>query len=99
MDFLNHKEGGMVFYQFFLLSPLQSTATVEIHKKLHEFEEIHKRLREFEISRQSCRGESVFFIQVGGVSGKLRAGQAHHEIELHQKLHPLRRQGGHSQVH
>jgi hypothetical protein len=23
MDFLNHREGGMVFYQVFLLSPLQ----------------------------------------------------------------------------
>jgi hypothetical protein len=23
MDFLNHREGGMVFYKFFLLSPLQ----------------------------------------------------------------------------
>jgi hypothetical protein len=39
------------------------------------------------------------FIQVGGVSRKLRAGQTHHAIELHQKLHPLRRQGGYSQVH
>jgi hypothetical protein len=27
MDFLNHREGGMVFYQFFLLSPLQCTVT------------------------------------------------------------------------
>jgi hypothetical protein len=23
MDFLNHREGGMVYYQVFLLSPLQ----------------------------------------------------------------------------
>jgi hypothetical protein len=62
MDFLNHREGDMVFYQIFLLSPLQCTVTllVEIHKKLHVFKEIHKRLREFEeieISRQSCRGD------------------------------------------
>ncbi len=27
MDFLNHREGGMVFYQVFLLSPLQCTTT------------------------------------------------------------------------
>jgi hypothetical protein len=25
MDFLNHREGGMVFYQVFLHSPLQCT--------------------------------------------------------------------------
>ncbi len=25
MDFLNHREGGMIFYQVFLLSPLQCT--------------------------------------------------------------------------
>ncbi len=52
MDFLNHREGGMVFYQVFLLSPLQCTLTicVEICKRLREFEEI-------EDSRQSCRGD------------------------------------------
>jgi hypothetical protein len=27
MDFLNHRKGGMVFYQVFLLSPLQCTVT------------------------------------------------------------------------
>jgi hypothetical protein len=45
MDFLNHWEGGMVFYQVFLLSPFTGTV-----RGLREFEEI-------EISRQSCRGE------------------------------------------
>jgi hypothetical protein len=58
MDFLNHIEGGMVFYQVFLLSSLH--CTIEIQKRLHEFEEIRKRLREFkeiEISRQNCRGD------------------------------------------
>jgi hypothetical protein len=25
MDFLNHREGGIIFYQVFLLSPLQCT--------------------------------------------------------------------------
>ncbi len=51
MDFLNHREGGMVFYQVFLLYPLQCTVIlVEICKRLREFEEI-------EISRQSCRGD------------------------------------------
>ncbi len=50
MDFLYHREGGMVFYQVFLLSPLQCMVTepVEIGKRLCEFEEIHKRLHDFE---------------------------------------------------
>ncbi len=34
MDFLNHREEGMVFYQVFLLSLLQNS------KRLREFEEI-----------------------------------------------------------
>jgi hypothetical protein len=34
MDFLIHREGGMVFYQVFLLSPFQKC------KRLLEFEEI-----------------------------------------------------------
>jgi hypothetical protein len=37
MDFLNHREGGMVFYQVFLPSPLQCTVqnlncTVELEE-------------------------------------------------------------------
>ncbi len=47
MDFLNHSEGDVVFYQVVLLSPLQ--CTVKHHrncKRLREFEEI-------EISRQA----------------------------------------------
>jgi hypothetical protein len=50
MDFSNHRKGGMVFQQVFLLSTLQCTVTllVEIHKRLYVFEEIRKRLREFE---------------------------------------------------
>jgi hypothetical protein len=58
MDFFNHREEGMVFYQVFLLSSLLCTITllVEIRKRLCEFEEIFKcefeeickRLREFE---------------------------------------------------
>ncbi len=51
MDFLKHREGGVVFYQVFLLSPLQCT---EMHyrncKRLREFEEI-------ETSKQSWRGD------------------------------------------
>jgi hypothetical protein len=31
MDFLNHTEEGMVFFQVFLLSPLQCTVT-ELYK-------------------------------------------------------------------
>jgi hypothetical protein len=51
MDFLNHREGGMVFYQVFLLSPSQCTITnCGNSKRLREFEEL-------EISRQSCRGD------------------------------------------
>jgi hypothetical protein len=51
MDFLNHREGGVVFYQVSLHSPLQCTV---MHfrncKRLHEFEEI-------EISMKSCRDD------------------------------------------
>jgi hypothetical protein len=38
MDFLNHGEGVIVFYQVFLLSPLQCTVTN--CRNLCEFEEI-----------------------------------------------------------
>jgi hypothetical protein len=42
MDFLKHKEGGGVFYQVFLLFLLYSSNfTLEIRKRLLEFEEIH----------------------------------------------------------
>ncbi len=41
MDFLNHRERGMVFYKVFLLSPLQCTVTnCRTFKRLREFEEI-----------------------------------------------------------
>jgi hypothetical protein len=41
MDFLNHREGGMVFYQVFLLSPSQCTVTHWKNcERLREFEEI-----------------------------------------------------------
>jgi hypothetical protein len=52
MDFLSHREGGVVFYQVFLLSPLQYSETLYCRncKRLREFEEI-------EISRESCRGD------------------------------------------
>ncbi len=41
MDFLNQSEGGVVFYQVFLLSPLQCTLThCRNCKWLREFEEI-----------------------------------------------------------
>jgi hypothetical protein len=48
MDFLKHREGGMVFYQVFLLSHFYC----RISKRLREFEEI-------EISRHSCREVTV----------------------------------------
>ncbi len=54
------KEEVMAFHQVFLISPLQCNCTVDIRKRLCEFEEIYERLREFEeieISRQSCRGD------------------------------------------
>jgi hypothetical protein len=48
MDFLNHREGDVVFYQVFLLSLFQCTVTLWRNcKRLREFEEI-------EISRQGC---------------------------------------------
>jgi hypothetical protein len=51
MDFLNHREGGMVFYHVFLLSPSQCPITnCGNCKRLREFVEI-------EISRQSCIGD------------------------------------------
>ncbi len=51
MDFLNHREGDVVSYQVFLLSPVQCSVThSENCKRLREFEEI-------EIPRQSCRGD------------------------------------------
>jgi hypothetical protein len=61
MDFLNHREESMVFYQVFLLSPLQCTVTkLEIFKRPREFKEMRKRFCEFEeieTSWQSCRGD------------------------------------------
>jgi|688.fasta_scaffold495088_1 hypothetical protein len=63
MDFLTHRERGMVFNKVFLLSSLWCTYSdgiVEIRKRQREFEEIRKRLRDFkeiEISGQSCGGE------------------------------------------
>ncbi len=51
MYFLKHREGGVVFYQVFLLSPLQCTVThYKTCKRLREFKEI-------EISKQSCRDD------------------------------------------
>jgi hypothetical protein len=53
VDVLKHREGGMVFYQVFLRSLLQCTLynnyTVEISKRLREFEE--------KTEMQSCRGD------------------------------------------
>jgi hypothetical protein len=47
MDFLNHREGGMFFYQVFHLSPSQCSCNCRNCKRLREFEEM-------EILRQSC---------------------------------------------
>jgi hypothetical protein len=53
MDFLKHREEGMVFYQLFLLSSKHGAVT-ELYcrncKMLHKFKEV-------ETSRQSCRGD------------------------------------------
>jgi hypothetical protein len=62
VDILKHKEGGMIVYKVFLLSPLQGAvnSAVEMRKRWRKFEEMRKRLRESEeikISRQSCRGD------------------------------------------
>jgi hypothetical protein len=46
IGFLNHREGGMVFYQIFLLSPLQcAVAECRNCKRLREFEEEISRRR------------------------------------------------------
>ncbi len=51
MDFLNHREGGMVFFQVFLLSPLQCTVINWRNcERLLEFEEM-------ENSSQRCRDD------------------------------------------
>jgi hypothetical protein len=67
MDFLNHMEGGGGYGFLSGFSPFFFTVyinrTVEIHKRLREFENIRKRLPEFEeieISRQSCRGDCEY---------------------------------------
>jgi hypothetical protein len=65
MDFLNYREGGVVFYQVFLPSPLQCKVThCRNCKRLRECEEI-------EISRQSCRGD---FEKQGGKLLRLLSG-------------------------
>jgi hypothetical protein len=79
MDFLNHREGGVVLYRYFLLSSLQCiyvsfssfllySVHIVVHyrncKRLREFEEI-------EISMQSCRGDSE---QQGGKFLRLLSG-------------------------
>ncbi len=50
MDFLNHGEGGYDFLSGFapFSFTVYSNLTVEIRKRLREFEEICKRLRDFE---------------------------------------------------
>jgi hypothetical protein len=62
MDFLKPKGRGYGFLSGFppFSFPEYSNCTVEILKRLREFEEIYKRLSEFykiEISRQSCRDD------------------------------------------
>ncbi len=54
--FLN-KEGGMVFYQVFLLSPLQCTVTftIEMHKTFLDFEEICK----MSLKKYKSQGKAV----------------------------------------
>ncbi len=62
MVFFNHRKGGMVFYQVFLISPLQCTVNCWNCMRLREFEEI-------EISRQSCRGDFVWISSKNTASG------------------------------
>jgi hypothetical protein len=58
---VSYREEVMVFYRIFLVYPLwvqYCNLTVEICKRLREFEEIRKRLHEFEeteITGQICR--------------------------------------------
>jgi hypothetical protein len=54
MDFLNHREGGMVFYQVFLLSHLQCTITnCRNGKRLRESEEIESQGKAVEVTVKS----------------------------------------------
>jgi hypothetical protein len=64
MDFLNHREGGMVFYQVFLLSPLRSTVT--------ELVEICKRLREFLRNLRNLNLRDFFSVEVTGFRPRIR---------------------------
>jgi hypothetical protein len=38
IDFLNHREGGLVFYKVFFLSPIQGPVTELRKYELHEYE-------------------------------------------------------------
>jgi hypothetical protein len=72
MDFLNHREGGIVFYQVFLLSPLQKLKRlrgieeIEISSKVVvvtvEEKERRKTLKTFVwiSSKNSASGKQVF---------------------------------------
>jgi hypothetical protein len=65
MDFLNHREEGMILCQVFLLSPLHCIVTeLRNCKRLREFEKT-------EISRQSCKGDCV---KQGGKLFRLLSG-------------------------
>ena len=62
MDFFDHRDGGVVLYKFFLLSPLQCTATHYRNcKRLREFEEYKSQCKAVEVTLNSKEVNSKEF--------------------------------------
>ncbi len=59
MDFLNHSEGGMVFYQVFLLSPWQKRS-----KRFREFEEIEISSKAVDVTVNNKKFVVVYLINI-----------------------------------
>ncbi len=60
MDFLNHRNGGMVFYQVFLLSPLQCTV-IESQKYVRGCMSLNKYVRGcLSLKKYKSQGEAVY---------------------------------------
>ncbi len=59
MDFLNQREGGMAFYQVFLLSSFQSTVTV-LYKYLRGYVSLKKYIRGWvSFTKEKSQGKAV----------------------------------------
>jgi hypothetical protein len=81
MDFLNHREGDVVFYQFVLLSPIQCRETHGRNcEMLREFEEIEMSGKAVEgtliAQRKTLKDFCVDFVQEFGLRTSANAVQA-----------------------